>query len=199
MTSRSSRGLLLAAAALVGGFLALTLWVRFHGPFPGDGRVHDWVLARGTPSQRTYDLYNFFGVLGTPPGAVLTVLTAAVILLRNVGPRAAGLLLAAAAITLVEPPLARFIGATDAAVALGTAAGAFPSGHALYAAAVFGMVAWLGRVHGRPEITAVSVVVIVLMGITRVASGAHLPSEVLGGYLLGGAWLCAILAVSRRA
>jgi len=182
---------------LFAAFVALALWVRFHGPLPGDGRAHDWAAAHGTPSQRTYDLYNVFGVLGTPPGALLTTSTAALILLRNVSARAAAMLLGAALITLVEPQLAQLVGTTDAAVRLGLPGGGFPSGHALYAGAVLGMLAWLGRAHGRPEVTAVCLAVIVLMGLTRVISGAHLPSEVLGGYLLGGAWLCLVLAVTR--
>lgn len=197
MTRRISHELLIAAAVLFAAFVALALWVRFHGPLPGDGRAHGWAVAHRAPGQRTYDFCNVFGALGTGPGALLTTVTAAVILLRNVSARAAGMLLAAAAITLVEPRLAGFVGTTDSALALGFPAEGFPSGHVLYAAAVLGMLAWLGRAHGRPEVTSVCLVAIVLMGLTRVLSGVHLPSDVLGGYLLGGAWLSLVLGVTR--
>lgn len=198
MTRRTSRELAIAAAGLATAFVALTLWVRYQGPLPGDGRVHGWVAAHGSPRQSVSDVYSLFGALGTESGAVLTTLTFALVALYNVGARAALLIVAASLIGLAEPPLAHRLGQTAAATALGLPLGGFPSGHALFAGAVYGMLAWLGRRHGRLEVTAISIVVILLVGLTRVLSGSHTPSEVLGGYLLGGAWLCFVVSVDRR-
>ena len=39
---------------------------------------------------------------------------------------------------------------------------------------------------------------IVAMGPARVLSGSHLPSDVLGAYALGGAWLLLVLALLDR-
>jgi undecaprenyl-diphosphatase len=39
---------------------------------------------------------------------------------------------------------------------------------------------------------------IVAIGWSRLALGAHYATDVLGGYLLGGAWLCLALAVRSR-
>ncbi len=36
-------------------------------------------------------------------------------------------------------------------------------------------------------------VFMLIMGVARVASGEHWPSDVLGGYLLGGLWLTLLL------
>ncbi|MFJ9851144.1 phosphatase PAP2 family protein [Streptomyces sp. NPDC101150] len=69
---------------------------------------------------------------------------------------------------------------------------AFPSGHALSVLVAGGLVLWLLRLHGtRPRLRraarAVVAVSVVGVGFTRVHLGVHWPSDVLGGWLLGGA------------
>lgn len=198
MRSRTSRELLIAAVVLAAAFVALLLWIRYQGPLAGDRRVHDWVAGRGVPRQSVSDLYSLFGAVGTPAGGAFVTLTIALVALYNVGARNAGLVLAAVLIGFAEKPIANLAGQTQSAAQAGIPAGGFPSGHALFTASVLGMTAWLGHHHGRLDVTVVSLTVILLTGVTRVLSGAHLPSEVLGGYLLGAAWLCLVLAVDRR-
>lgn len=173
--------------------------MRYRGPIPGDRAALAWASRHGVKPQGVGDLLQFFGVLGTPAVAALTTLTAVIVVLRNVGVQAAGLLLLSAVIVLAERPLSRLVAPTDAAAQVAFTQGGFPSGHVLYVTAVFGMIGWLGARHGRREVAFVAVTGAVLMGVVRVASGAHLINEVLGAYLLGGAWLCAVLAFSRRA
>ncbi|MGW0581503.1 phosphatase PAP2 family protein, partial [Streptomyces sp. NPDC002920] len=78
---------------------------------------------------------------------------------------------------------------------------AYPSGHALTATVVFGLLLWLLRRHGvdgvlwRTAVT-VAVVSVVGVGLTRVWLGVHWPSDVLGGWLLGA--LVVTLAVSAH-
>lgn len=194
----SSRGLRLSVAALGGAFLLLTLWVRFAGTIPGDGRLLDLAL-RQTPHPDVFAAYQFFGGLGSPLVAPFVTLAAAIIVLRNVGAREAGSVVLAAAGSLLELPVAHVVGHTDAQAELARPAGGFPSGHAAYATATFGMVGWLAVRHGRPEVAAVAGTVTLLMGIARVADHSHLLDEVLAGYLLGGAWLCLVLLVAGRA
>ena len=74
--------------------------------------------------------------------------------------------------------------------------GSFPSGHATFAMAFFGALFYFSSIYvGRPIlkrlIQIVSVAIILLTGISRIYLGAHWPSDVLGGYLLG----CLILAI----
>jgi membrane-associated phospholipid phosphatase len=76
---------------------------------------------------------------------------------------------------------------------------AFPSGHALTATVVCGLLLWLLRHHGAGRTlwrTALAVAVLSVLGVglTRVWLGVHWPSDVLGGWLLGG--LVVALAVS---
>lgn len=200
MTSRISREWLIAAAGFGAAFLGLTLWVRFGGPLPFDARLLR--AARSTvadPNLAVTPLYAFFGGAGSPLVAALTVTAAFAVVLCNVGLGAALLVPAAAVVSVAEYPLSRWVGRTDAARELLFPAGGYPSGHALYTLPMFGMLAWLGRRHGRPEVAAVCLLVVVLMAVSRVADRSHLADEVLGGYLLGAAWLCLVIAVAGRA
>lgn len=198
MTSRTSREWAAAAAGLFAAFVAVTLWVRFQGPLPGDGPARRWALdSQVGRSEAVSNLQQFFAGLGSPLTAVLLTLTAATVTLRNVGAAAAALVLLGAAVALLEHPVARIVGETDAAAALGQTSGGYPSGHVLFMTGAGGVLAWLGARHRRPEVTAIAVVLALLMGISRVADRSHLPDEVLGGYLLGGAWFCLVVWATR--
>ncbi|MBO4252884.1 phosphatase PAP2 family protein [Streptomyces griseorubiginosus] len=79
---------------------------------------------------------------------------------------------------------------------------AFPSGHAMTATVVCGLLLWLLHRHGtgrtlwRTALT-VAVVSVAGVGLTRVWLGVHWPSDVLGGWLLG-ALLVALAALAHR-
>lgn len=73
---------------------------------------------------------------------------------------------------------------------------AFPSGHAVSAMVVFGGLAWtILRLRPERGVRALTllfaVTAILLVGVSRVYLAVHYPSDVIGGYLLGGAWLAA--------
>jgi undecaprenyl-diphosphatase len=74
----------------------------------------------------------------------------------------------------------------------------FPSGHVAYATALFGFFAFLGLERRRAEVVVVSLLLIVAMGPARIISGAHFPSDVVGGYLVGAAWLCGVVLWTTR-
>jgi len=83
-----------------------------------------------------------------------------------------------------------------------TSAG-YPSGHAVLAVAFYGFVAyrvWRSTLPAgvRGVVVAACIVWIAAVGWSRLAIGAHYPTDVFGGYLLGTAGLCvAILAYER--
>ncbi|MGW1893688.1 phosphatase PAP2 family protein [Streptomyces sp. NPDC002004] len=67
---------------------------------------------------------------------------------------------------------------------------AFPSGHAMTATVVWGLLLWLLRLYGAGRAlwsTAVALAVLSVLGVglTRMWLGVHWPSDVLGGWLFG--------------
>ncbi|MEU0337812.1 phosphatase PAP2 family protein [Streptomyces bobili] len=77
----------------------------------------------------------------------------------------------------------------------------FPSGHALSSLVSYGvlLLVFLPVMNRRVRrvATAVAVLVVVLVGFTRIALGVHYLSDVVAGWLLGAAWL-AVTAVAFR-
>ena len=74
----------------------------------------------------------------------------------------------------------------------------FPSGHALGSMVGVGtllvvFLAYLGR-RARAAAVSIGVLVVLAVGFSRVALGVHYVSDVLGGWILGVAWLLAVTA-----
>jgi undecaprenyl-diphosphatase len=74
----------------------------------------------------------------------------------------------------------------------------FPSGHAQAAIVGYGILLLvflpvMSR-RARPWAMAVAAVMVLLIGFSRIALGVHYFSDVIGGYLIGGAWLFAMTA-----
>jgi membrane-associated phospholipid phosphatase len=80
---------------------------------------------------------------------------------------------------------------------------AYPSGHALTATVVFGLLLWLLHRHGVGPVIwrtalAAAVVSVVGVGLTRIWLGVHWPSDVLGGWLLGALLVTLAIAAQQR-
>jgi membrane-associated phospholipid phosphatase len=77
----------------------------------------------------------------------------------------------------------------------------FPSGHAQSAVVAWAvlLLVFLPRLSapGRRVAVAVAVLAVVAIGFSRVALGVHYASDVLAGYVLGGAWAAAMTAAFR--
>ena len=107
-----------------------------------------------------------------------------------------GLLVAAAKVLIARDrpdPLLRVITETGYS---------FPSGHAASALTAFATVAWLvcmvttGRTIRATAWLAAGLLTVAI-GLSRVYLGVHYPSDVLGGWVLGAAWLLTVAVAAR--
>lgn len=85
-----------------------------------------------------------------------------------------------------------------------TLSAAFPSGHSVRAAAIFGLVAWVLRAWSdRAAVSQllipVTVVLVVVNGAARVILGVHWPTDVVAGIVLGTVWLLVCLRLLEPA
>ncbi len=78
----------------------------------------------------------------------------------------------------------------------------FPSGHSVLAVTLYGILTYLLMSHlahtwQRAIIILASLTLIVGIGLSRIYLGAHFPSDVLAGYLVGLTWLLPVIATDQ--
>lgn len=86
---------------------------------------------------------------------------------------------------------------------LSSGLGSFPSGHVLLAMGFYGFLLFLIYSHlkvnwGQKLVMVVLMLIIGLMGLSRIYLGAHWFSDVLGSYLIGSAWLLLMIHLHRQ-
>jgi len=160
--------------------------------------LHQWV--RGSPGTVTaLEVVTFFG---QPPWLALVVAVSAVLLWRGHRRRLVAYLLTTAVIgSLLDTAVKLAVNRPRPSLRdpVATAVGkSFPSGHAMSSAIVYGalvliVVPVLPRAR-RSVVVGVAVLVVLAIGFSRLALGVHYISDVLGGYVLGLAWLAAATA-----
>lgn len=160
--------------------------------------LHDWV--RGSPNVvRGLKVLTFFG---SPPWFYLIVIPAALWVWRR-GYARLGVFLLVTTLggglldTIVKVLVNRDRPSLVDPVA--TAHGqSFPSGHSMSSTIVYGalllvFIPIIGRRY-RPALVGAAVVLVLAIGFSRLALGVHFVTDVLGGYVLGLAWLAASTA-----
>jgi undecaprenyl-diphosphatase len=190
---------LLAVIAAGLGFGLLLLLVRVHWkPLQSlDGGVAadlNAVVARRHPVVTVLNAIASIG--GRPIMIWLVTIAVALLLIRRRTRLAVYLLVTGVGALMLDPSLKTLVGRLRPVVDVPVAAApgnSFPSGHAFGSAVVYGalLLVFLPTLRPAWRRAAVAVVgvLVLAIGVTRVALGVHYVSDVLAGWLLAGAWL----------
>ncbi|GLY05693.1 MULTISPECIES: phosphatase PAP2 family protein [Actinoplanes] len=195
---RSVLGLIVVAAIGL-GFGVLLLLVRFNWePLQNlDRSVTDSLNRWASGSESTVAVLEQISSFGGRGVLIpLVVLAVAVLLIRRRPRPALYLAVTGAGALILDPSLKSLIGRLRPVVEVPVAqapGNSFPSGHALGATVVYGMLVLVFlaavRPRWRPVTAGLAAVLVAAIGFTRVALGVHFLSDVVGGILLGLAWI----------
>lgn len=193
----------LAIVAVAVPFSTLLFQVLAKGPLTRlDGRVANALNARVHRHPAWVRTLQVISAFGRPPVLAAFVVVAAVLLWRTARHRSAAFVVVASAgggivDSLVKVAVDRPRPVVDHPVA--TALGkSFPSGHAMSSTVTYGallVALWplLGPLARRIAPWLVAAVVVAI-GSSRLLLGVHFVSDVVGGYVLGLAWLLGSVA-----
>jgi membrane-associated phospholipid phosphatase len=188
----------MVSIGLVSLVTVLRAWLQWVGPLPDDRYAAAHFPAPWGDAYILRHLTSFFSSLGKPVVATVLICVSLLTLwFRTDKWTVYGFILACfviplnALFKLISGPTPLWSETHHVGVN-------FPSGHVAYATSVIGYLGWVAaRRHQR--LGAVAALLVVLgMGPARVLVGAHLVSDVIAGYLVGGAVLVLAVAVAGR-
>jgi undecaprenyl-diphosphatase len=198
---------LLGAAMALALFVWLGYQIRSGEPTSFDLTARAWVRSLETP--RLSAVMWGASVYGAPVRLLpLGLVAAAVFLLRGWRRGAVLVLVTLAGAAVLDLGLKQlFARARPQAFFdyyLAPKSFSFPSGHALFAVCFFGGIAVLlsHRLRGRLArilVWTVALVLILLIGVSRVYLGVHYPTDVIGGFAVGTVWVASVALGDRLA
>lgn len=195
------------SVALV-GFAVLAYYARAYAYFAWDRAVAHWLQSWRAPALDALMYAVSYIGYGVIPYAI-TAATFFVFLVVRLRSEAFGLLLSTAGSGLVTRTIKMLIArprpaVPDVSVFREHGGQSFPSGHVTFYVCYFGFLFFVAyallpeRTPARRVALTFCVLMIVLVGFSRVYLGAHWPSDTIGAYFLGSLWLALSLYMYRR-
>jgi undecaprenyl-diphosphatase len=185
--------------------LVISIYARFTPMFPGDLSLILWLQS--SDNHLMLSAMECISFIFGGWSAVLVVVAAGIIVWWRVGKLEAIMILAGGLITLVNTALKLAINRprppADLVHVLSPEQGnGFPSGHAFFVILILGLTAYFIFINLKNRVLRILalaglIALILLTGISRVYLGVHWPSDVIGGYLIGGVFLTALIWFHR--
>jgi membrane-associated phospholipid phosphatase len=197
---RNVRAPLAGCLACSGGLIALALLVYGSGAVQGiDRRVRDGLLAEH--GSRAESLAGAIHHLGDPPALVLlTAVACGVGVARGKRPEVAAALAVVIGANLTTQLLKVLVSHPRFRAILGAEGfswDGFPSGHTTAMASVTIAFAFVVPTRLRVIAAVLGACLTAAVGVSMVVLHRHFPSDIVGGFLVAGAWGFAALAVLR--
>jgi membrane-associated phospholipid phosphatase len=195
---------------LILGFLAIlavviSICARFVPMFPGD--LYLTLRLQSFNNHLTLSIMECASFIFGGWPAVLVVVAIGIVVWWRIGRLEAIMIPVGGLITLVNMALKLLINrprpSADLVRVLSPEQGnGFPSGHAFFAILILGLAAYFISVNLKNRnlrVLALAglIALILLVGTSRVYLGVHWPSDVIGGYLIGGVFLTALIWFHR--
>ncbi|MBI2849468.1 MAG: phosphatase PAP2 family protein [Chloroflexi bacterium] len=191
---------------LIVGFLAIlasvvSIYARFAAQFPGD--LYLTLRLQSLDSPFLLSLMQWVSFIFGGWRSVLVVIVIGILVWWRAGRLEAILIPVAGLLTLINTILKLAIERPRPSADLVRVLSherdyGFPSGHAFFAILVLGLLAYLVFINMKNNrlrtIFLVGLIALILLiGASRVYLGVHWPSDVVGGYLIGGAFLSTLV------
>jgi membrane-associated phospholipid phosphatase len=203
--SFSRKGMLVVGGLAI---LAAVLCICAHWElrFPGDLRLT--LLIQSIDSEALDSVMRWVSLLSGGWRAPVLIIVGGIVIWRCLGKWEAGLVLMTWLSSPIDSGLKLVVNrprpTPDLVHVFQTESGnSFPSGHAFLAMVFWGLLAYLALARLQRRSLRVlafsgSMVMILSIGASRVYLGAHWPSDVLGGYMLGALFLIGLIWLDRK-
>jgi undecaprenyl-diphosphatase len=195
LKSHLAMAFLISLASII-GFCFMSLWISDHKIIHFDSTIIGYV--QGMESPALTQIMKFFTFIGSAPVVVVISLSLLFFLYIVLHHRLELIFFVYAVIgsALLNQLLKHFFHRIRPNFhrLIDIGGYSFPSGHAMNAFTVYAAITFLLWRHipyrwGRCILIVVSIIMIIMIGTSRIYLGVHYPSDIIGGYFASGFWV----------